>query len=255
MSYRDLDFQIDLSLDNAHSRIVELVGADKDVLELGCASGYMSRVLAERGCRVTGVDVSEEAAEIAGRFCRKVVVVDLDAIELERHLDGESFDVILCADVLEHLRHPGSVLTELGRFVRPDGCLIASVPNVSHVSVVVDLLEGQFRYRSDGLLDESHLRFFTHDSLYELFEGERWVISHLDRFRLEPEVTELRTDLSRYTPEVVEVLTSHPESKTYQFIVRAHFGGGRSRFGAPEGSHRSGQEQRARWRRAVVALA
>jgi 2-polyprenyl-3-methyl-5-hydroxy-6-metoxy-1,4-benzoquinol methylase len=216
------DTSIDLRADNAHTRVIRLVGERKQVLELGCATGYMSKVLVEQfGCTVVGIELGAEAAEEAGKVCSRVIVGDLDTLDLGRELSGSRFDVIVCADVLEHLRDPVRTLASLRPLLAPDGYLVASIPNIAHVAVIVELLEGRFPYRPTGLLDDTHLRFFTRGSIYDCFERAGFMISHLERVRLEPEATEFATDLSGLPPELVRLLRGHEESTTYQFILAA----------------------------------
>ena len=217
------DYQIDLGADNAHTRVIRLVGAGKHVLELGCATGYMTKVLVERfGCTVVGIDRDPEAAEQARKVCGCVIVGDVDSLDFARALGEARFDVIVCADVLEHLRDPMRAVAALRGFLQPNGYVVASIPNVGHVAIVAELLEGRFPYSTLGLLDETHLRFFTRHSIYDGFERAGFRIAHLERFQLEPEVTEFRTDLSRFPAEMTRLLRSHEDSTTYQFVFTAY---------------------------------
>jgi 2-polyprenyl-3-methyl-5-hydroxy-6-metoxy-1,4-benzoquinol methylase len=219
---RKYDCRIDLAVDNAHTRVLRLVGTGKHVLELGCASGYMTRVLVEQfGCTVVGVEQDREAAEQARKVCRRLIHGDIDSLEFAGELGDERFDVILCADVLEHLRDPMRALTALRPALVPNGYVVASIPNVAHVAVIAELLEGRFPYGPVGLLDDTHLRFFTRHSIYETFERAGFVVSHLERLQVEPAATEFRTDLSRFPVELTRLLCSHADSTTYQFILTA----------------------------------
>jgi O-antigen biosynthesis protein len=91
------DFVIDLDSDNTHANVIGLVGEGRRVLELGPASGYMSAVLRERGCTVVGVELDPEMAAQAEQFCERVIVGDLDTLDLEAELGQDRFDVIVCA--------------------------------------------------------------------------------------------------------------------------------------------------------------
>ena len=215
------DLEIDLNDDSAHARAIRLVGEDKDVLELGCATGYVSRILAERRCRVVGVDGNAEAAAEARRGCVEVVVADLDTIDCGVVLGDRRFDVILCGDVLEHLKEPSRLLAQLRPLLRPGGYVVASLPNVAHASVVAELLAGRFNYGPWGLLDDSHLRFFTRESIRECFERAGFVVDHLERYVVEPQNTEFRTDLSALPEAVARALLAGEESCTYQFVLTA----------------------------------
>src|SRR5207248_2616993 len=96
------------------------------------------------------------------------LVGDAEELDLETELGGERFDAILFADVLEHLRDPAALLKRVRPLVAENGVVIASIPNVAHASVRLALLGGSFRYREWGLLDETHLRFFTRHGVEDL---------------------------------------------------------------------------------------
>ena len=164
------EYPIDLAVDSTATKLIKLVGHDRTVLELGCASGTMSRVLRDHGCWIVGVEIDAGAARKSSSFCHRVIVGDLDQLDLAAHLGTETFDVILAADVLEHLRDPGALLLRLQAFLKPQGRIVVSLPNVAHVSVVAALLAGRFDYREIGLLDRTHLRFFTPATAAELLE-------------------------------------------------------------------------------------
>jgi methionine biosynthesis protein MetW len=143
------------------------------VLDVGCATGYLAAELRLRGCEVIGVEVDPAAAEQARAHCAAVVVGDLESplthAEVERAAAG-GVDVVLCADVLEHLRDPWAVLSWLRTLLRVDGpgLAIISVPNIGHWTARREVLRGRFPYADFGLFDRTHLRFFTRDSAQEL---------------------------------------------------------------------------------------
>ena len=215
------DMHIDLGTDCAQTRAIRLVGESKSVLELGCATGYVSRILEQRGCRVVGIERNPEAAAQARQGGIEVIEADLDGIDYAHALGGRRFDVALCGDVLEHLREPGRALRGLRPLLGSQGYVVASIPNVVHASVLAEMLGGRFPYRPGGLLDDTHLRFFTRDSIYECFEGAGFVIDHLERLVLEPSETEFRTDLVGLPEPVTRALLGGEESRTYQFILTA----------------------------------
>jgi SAM-dependent methyltransferase len=207
---------------SAHDLVVGLVPPNARVLEFGCATGYMSEVMTTRlGCSVTGVELSPEAAESARTRCDRVVVGDAETLDLERTLDGARFDVVTFADVLEHLREPRTVLERVRPLLADGGAVIASIPNVAHASVRLALLAGEFRYREAGLLDRTHLRFFTRESIQDLFEASGYVVTHWLRRRLSIEESEVAPP-ARTVPEAVRSwIAADPEATTYQFVVRA----------------------------------
>src|SRR5215813_5876346 len=177
---------------STHSLIVSLVPARSRVLEFGCATGYMSEALKTRlDCRVTGVELSPEAGVLARNHCERVIIGDAETLDLGQLFANERFDVILFADVLEHLREPDATLLRVSPLLADEGAIIASIPNIAHGSVRLSLLHGEFRYRDKGLLDNTHLRFFTRDSVQDLFEETGHIITHWLRKRMEINRTEI----------------------------------------------------------------
>ena len=216
------DFDIDVDSQSTHAKVVRLVGRHKRVLELGCATGYMSRVLRDHGCQVVGIELDPVMAARAEAYCDRLIVGDLDLLDLAEELGDDLFDVIVAADVLEHLKDPWAVLRSLRPYLRPDGYLVASLPNIAHGSVRLALLEGHFPYSKLGLLDSTHLRFFTLESLTRLFEEGDFVITHLERQELNIDRSEISFNKDKVPPELLNSLASDPESRTYQYLVLAH---------------------------------
>src|SRR5829696_4733848 len=174
-AFKYTEFQDDPG--STHSKIVSLVPPATRVLEFGCATGYMSQVLKERlGCTVVGIEIDRDAASLAERHTERVIVGDAEKIDYAAELAGEAFDVVMFADVLEHLKEPADVLRRVRPFIAENGVVIASIPNIAHGSVRLALLAGEFRYRDWGLLDDTHLRFFTRESIVDLFESAGLVV-------------------------------------------------------------------------------
>jgi 2-polyprenyl-3-methyl-5-hydroxy-6-metoxy-1,4-benzoquinol methylase len=158
----------------------EMIGRDKNVLELGCATGRVTRYLTVRlGCRVTGVEFDPQAAELARPFCQRLVVGDLEADATLRQAAG-AYDIILAGDVLEHLREPARVLAALHNSLKPGGYWVISVPNVAHWSVRKELLRGRFDFTDTGVMDQTHLRWFTVKTLSEMIAQAGYAVKYLD---------------------------------------------------------------------------
>lgn len=155
--------------------IKKMVGNGQRVLELGCSTGFISRVLKETGCYVVGVEVDRVAADTAASICDKVIVADLTDPRWVNPIQ-ERFDVILMGDVLEHLTVPHLVLQQLGQLLLPGGHIVVSLPNVVHWTQRLKMLFGRFRYQSVGLLDFTHLRFFDLHSARDLIEASGYDI-------------------------------------------------------------------------------
>lgn len=185
---------IDLKNDNsAHTKIIKLTGKNKDVLEIGCSTGYMTKVLNEEmGCRITCIELNKDAADFAKPFCIDMIISDIETLDLYRALSDKCFDVIIMADVIEHLRHPNILLDNLVSFLKKKGFLLLSVPNGAHGSVALELLSGRWNYRDLGLLDRSHLHFYDKNTLEIMLDEAGYIVSHLDRVILHPKYTEFR---------------------------------------------------------------
>jgi SAM-dependent methyltransferase len=150
------------------------------VLDVGCGPGAFGHALAASGkaSSVAGVDISPAAVAQAVEQLAAVHVVDLDREEVP--FPDESFDTLVYADVLEHLKFPWNVVRSQRALLRPGGSAYCSVPNVGHVRVLLRLLRQRWEYESEGLFDYTHLRFFTRRSLVALFRaaGYREVSCH-----------------------------------------------------------------------------
>ncbi len=144
------------------SDLLEMIPTDaRAVLELGCATGRLGQGLKTRQqCFLAGIEISPEAAHEAARYFDVVHVGDAETVDLP--YEEETFDQIICADVLEHLVAPGKVLRRLRRLLKPGGQLLVSVPNIRNFYTLARSLdEGRWEYEDAGILDRTHLRFFT----------------------------------------------------------------------------------------------
>ena len=139
----------------------------KRVLDIGCGAGRLGEAIKKRQqAEVIGIECEHGPASAARARLDRVLVGNIE--QLEPDFGPGSFDAIICGDVLEHLRDPLRVLRRSRTWLKPDGRLIASIPNVRHHSVVRSLLAGNWTYESAGLLDQTHLRFFTRREIMKL---------------------------------------------------------------------------------------
>jgi 2-polyprenyl-3-methyl-5-hydroxy-6-metoxy-1,4-benzoquinol methylase len=142
----------------------------RTVLEVGCGEGKFAAALkAIRNVHITGIEPFEDAARLAQG--RVDTLLNLPIEEALGRLDGTTFDCIVLNDVLEHLVDPWGVLRALARRLSENGSVVASIPNVRYLPVLKDYFQaGKWQYASYGVLDQTHLRFFTRRSLVQLFE-------------------------------------------------------------------------------------
>jgi len=137
------------------------------VLDVGCAKGFPGELIKkERGCKVFGVELDKDIAEMAKSRLDDVFCMNIEHAHLPFK---EDIDVIIFADILEHLFNPWRVLENSKKWLKPDGIIIASIPNTAHYSIISDLLKGRWDYIPFGLLCITHLRFFTRESIEDMF--------------------------------------------------------------------------------------
>jgi GT2 family glycosyltransferase/2-polyprenyl-3-methyl-5-hydroxy-6-metoxy-1,4-benzoquinol methylase/glycosyltransferase involved in cell wall biosynthesis len=193
------------------------------VLDLGCGSGSLGQHLSEsRGCIMDGVTLSEAEAVHARPHYRHVVVDNLETCDLLATFKDQRYDFIVCADVLEHLSRPEHVLAACRQLLAPQGRLLISVPNAGYSGLIAELLDGEFLYREEGLLDRTHLRFFTRRSLQRFLGEQRWAIDSIDTIARELPESEFDAAFDRLPPSVARHLLGAPDALTYQFICVAH---------------------------------
>ena len=167
----------DFYFDTPRHALLDLLGGEPPgrVLELGCGCGANLVELRARypACETWGVERHQAAAERArGRpgIDRLIVGDALDPGVTD--LEPGSFDLIVLSHVLEHFAEPDEVLERCRLWLRPGGQILVALPNVRHYSVLVDLVvKGEFRYRDDGILDRTHLRFFTRRSAQRMIRA------------------------------------------------------------------------------------
>ncbi len=164
-------YPIKTSLHSSHEFVKLAVGRDQDVLDVGCGEGFLAEQIQEMGNRVTGIDVLPEAK-------RQESFDQYVSADLEQGIDpdtpalrGRQFDKVLLLDVLEHLRRPEKLLQDCRCFLKPNGHLIVSLPNVANITVRLMLLFGRFNYTERGILDKTHLRFFTRRTARKMLES------------------------------------------------------------------------------------
>jgi 2-polyprenyl-3-methyl-5-hydroxy-6-metoxy-1,4-benzoquinol methylase len=146
-------------------------GSQSAVLELGCGAGGTGRAVlaAGKAGRYVGLELDPSAARVAAEVLTEVVVGDVQATDLTR-LEGQ-FDALIISEVLEHLTDPWTSLGRLAACLKPGAQVLASSPNIAHWNVIRNLLRGRFEYGEAGVMDQTHLRWFTPSSYVALFEG------------------------------------------------------------------------------------
>ena len=215
--------EIDPNGGSAAARLARMVAPGLRVLELGTGPGTVTRLLHSRGCKVTGVEMDPETLAMCAPFCERTLQANLEDPAWHASLAGEKFDVVMCADVLEHLRDPRPLLSLLPTFLNDTGCVLMSLPNATHLSVVASLMAGRFPYQSKGLLDNTHLRFFGRDDIDALLRECGLVWQRWETVQLDPSEAELKHFWNKLEPFDQEFLRAKCEDGlVYQHVVRSY---------------------------------
>jgi len=149
--------------------ILELIPTSaRRILDLGCGTGALGKALKEKQeCYVEGIELNKEAAEIAQKNLDHVCIDNLN--RYKPNLTIKKYDCLIFGDILEHLINPWTVLQKFASVLTDGGKVIASIPNIAHPWILSNLEKGLFRYEPAGILDITHLRFFTKTSIFQMF--------------------------------------------------------------------------------------
>jgi len=215
------DYAFDPDGGSTAARIARLVGVDHRVLELGCGYGVISRQLSQaQRCRVTGVEIDAASAERARPWLDRLYLGNLEDQQWQAAV-ADAYDVIVSADVIEHLRDPEETLRQLVPMLAPGGQVVISFPNAGHAGIIAALLAGRFDYTPTGLLDETHLRFFTWNSMERMLNRVGLEVTHRETVDAGG-WHEQFTEYWQVLPEPLRVLfNGHPTANVFQYVLKA----------------------------------
>ena len=215
------DYPVDPKSDTAPARVCRMVGANKRVLEIGAGPGSITRHLTAQGNRVTALEVDETAIPFLRRHCERVVSADLNRPEWAAAFGDERFDVVIAADVVEHLVDPWSTLGRMKSLVADGGAIVLSVPHAAHACILACLLHEDVEYRDWGLLDRTHIRFFGLENLRSMVEGAGLSIVRGEFVVRAPEVTEFKDKWEALPEGSRRFLGRQRFAQVYQVVVMA----------------------------------
>jgi len=164
----------------ARDDLIDLIPSGTNtILEVGCAGGMTGKLLKERGFKeVVGIELVPEIARQGEPYYNKLFIGDVETIDIP--FENGHFDCILYGDVLEHLVDPWKTLKKHNALVKNGGAILCSIPNIRHYRILKKLaLKGEWEYTDEGILDRTHLRFFTLKSIRTLLEDAGFQLSHV----------------------------------------------------------------------------
>jgi 2-polyprenyl-3-methyl-5-hydroxy-6-metoxy-1,4-benzoquinol methylase len=218
------EYDIDLESDVAPARVLRMVGRGKKVLEVGAGPGSIARHLSGTlGCDVVAIEIDPTALEKLRPRARSVYAMDLNDPVWSGDLGTRegNFDVVIAADVLEHVYDPWTVLGGMKSLLNESGSVILSIPHVGHAAVAACLIDEDFEYRPWGLLDKTHIRFFGIKNIQELFTSQGLAIVQSEFVVRTPEMTEFVHRWHRLPMEVRTALERNRFATVYQVVSRA----------------------------------
>jgi 2-polyprenyl-3-methyl-5-hydroxy-6-metoxy-1,4-benzoquinol methylase len=217
------EYKVELDADSGPARVVRLVGSNRSVLEIGAGPGSITKILTSvSNCKVTALDIDFESIEKLKPYCERAYQADLNDSSWPNILENDGkFDVLVAADVLEHVYEPLAVLKAMNAFLNQNGFMVISLPHAGHSVVHACLFDEDFEYNDFGLLDRTHIRFFGIKNIQKLFQDAGMKIVHAEFVIRNPEHTEFARTWAKTPVLFREALALNPFGLVYQVIVKA----------------------------------
>lgn len=218
MKYED---PIKFCENDAHAIILKKIHSKSMVLEFGAASGRMTKILCEKlGCKVYIVECVKEAFDKAILYAEEGICDDIELMTWYKKWHGISFDYIILADVLEHLKNPIAVLQNTKELLKEEGKLILSIPNIAHNDILIKLFYNKFDYTDIGILDDTHLHFWAENNLGDFESGTGYHIEEINYKTIKTGNTEqFRNFDLPISHELQNLLNQRNNGEVYQFIL------------------------------------
>jgi 2-polyprenyl-3-methyl-5-hydroxy-6-metoxy-1,4-benzoquinol methylase len=222
LSKHKYEYAVDTTADTAPARVVRMIGKNQRVLEVGSGPGSITQKLKGSGnCTITALEIDPAAIELVKPFCEAVHSADLNTTGWDDVLNGQKFEVVLAADVLEHVYDPLAVLKKMASLVSDGGRVVLSLPHVGHSAVAACLLLEDFDYRDWGLLDKTHIRFFGLKNIQTLVENAGLAITRAEFVVRHPDETEFADKWAKLSSPVQQALLSNRHGFVYQVVLEA----------------------------------
>lgn len=196
---------------NIDIQSINLIPEKSNLLEIGCATGFVGEYLIKnKKCKVTGVELGKEESHLAVKKLNKVIVGDVEE-ETTLNKIVREFDVVYASALIEHLKDPWRALKSWKKFLKKNGKLIITTSNIAHWSIRINLLLGKFEYKEYGILDNTHMRFFTTITFKKLLTDSGYDIEY---FSIDP--------VGGGFPKLSKLLSKlFPNLFAYQMVIKA----------------------------------
>jgi len=215
-------YPVDADSDSAAANVLRFVGKGRKVLEIGAGPGSVAKAMVDlNGCKVSAVEIDQRCVSILRTFCETVWRCDLNSTGWMKNIPARAFDNVVIADVLEHLVDPWKTLKIASTLIKKTGSVVVSMQNTSHAAVLACLMDNDFKYQDWGLLDRTHIRFFSIKNMQTLFEDAGLAVLDHAFIQKHPSETELANIWSELPGETKAFLESVDYANVYQVVVKA----------------------------------
>ena len=217
------DFGLDLTSNNSRKLVNDFITENSLVLEFGPAGGDLTKYLNEsKHCQIDIVEIDLKTGQKAAQYARNALLGEkegnIENYYWEEKYHDNTYDYILFSDVLEHLYNPWEVLKRCKKLLKPDGSVILSIPNIANNNIILNLLRDRFNYTSWGLLDNTHIRFFTINSLEEMIENAGFVPVKRFATYAPAGACEINVNYDMFDKSDTNIIKMHLLGNIYQFV-------------------------------------
>lgn len=203
------------------AKLFQQVPDKSKVLDIGCGTGSLGEMLIKhKQCHVTGVDFNPESVGLAQQKLNQAVCLDISQTPVSGVIN-ETFDVIILADILEHLTQPEKLLTDCHQLLNAEGKLLISIPNAAYIGAILSLYYDEWEYGEEGILDTTHVRFYTRHSIAKLLNHSGFNGYFVDYVNKDLTTTEFTQRADCLNKAVFDWLTNKADAVAYQFIITA----------------------------------
>lgn len=205
------------NLTSTTNTCLDFVSPKTKVLEFGSATGAATKFLHEiLECCVTCIEINPNMADLGRPYAEKMIVTDIETFSWVNEIDPD-FDYIIFSDVLEHLRNPQQVIQKAVKFLKKDGFILSSIPNIGHNSILMSLRNGEFKYTETGLLDNTHIYFMTRNSITNIFESNHLYCVAEQHKIIRPYNTEFKYHYFK-NPLLALSIIRKPDAHIYRYV-------------------------------------
>lgn len=215
------DFELELYNEDTISWIAARVADNSRVLEFGPANGRLTKYLkVSKNCSVDIVEIDQSSGEEAAQYA-EIAFLGSEQGNIENYYWMKTtvkYDFIIFADVLEHLINPDEVLKRCKSVIKKDGVILVSVPNIAHNSVIIELMNDRFNYNPTGILDNTHLRFFTRQSFEKMALAAGWAITEEKAKNIRVSENEIKNSYEDVPKAIFKELAHRAQGDVYQYM-------------------------------------